>query len=63
MGKDTLGKARKALRGASFTSPWELRPRIEDFIKRYNPGSRLFKWRKREVKGAQIKYIIENSSI
>jgi transposase len=55
--------SRKALRGASFTSPRELRQRIEDFIERYNPDSRPFKWRKREVKGAQIKDNIENLCI
>ena len=54
--------SRKALRGASFTSPQELRQRIEDFIERYNPDSKPFKWRKREVKGAQIKDTIENLS-
>jgi transposase len=52
--------SRKALRGASFTSPQELRQRIEDFIERYNPDSKPFKWRKREVKGAQIKDTIDN---
>jgi transposase len=52
--------SRKALRGASFTSPQELRQRIEDFIERYNPDSKPFKWRKREVKGAQIKDNIDN---
>lgn len=55
--------SRKALRGASFTSPQELRQRIEDYIKRYNPDSKPFKWRKREVKGAQIKDNIENLTI
>lgn len=52
--------SRKALRGSSFTSPQELRQRIEDFIERYNPDSKPFKWRKREVKGTQIKDNIEN---
>jgi len=51
---------RKALRGASFTSPKELRQRIEDFIERYNPDSKPFKWRKREVKGSQLKDNIDN---
>jgi transposase len=50
--------SRKALRGASFTSSQELRQRIEDFIERYNPDSKPFKWRKREVKGAQLKDIL-----
>ena len=52
--------SRKALRGASFASPQELRQRIEDFIERYNPDSKPFKWRKREVKGAQLKDKIDN---
>jgi len=52
--------SRKALRGASFTSPQQLRQRIEDFIERYNPHSKPFKWRKREVKGSQLKDNIAN---
>ena len=52
--------SRKALRGASFISPQELKQRIEDFIERYNPDSKPFKWKKREVKGAQLKDTIEN---
>lgn len=52
--------SRKALRGASFASPQQLRERIEDFIARYNPTSKPFKWRKREVKGAQLKDNIGN---
>ena len=52
--------SRKALRGASFASSSELRQRIEDFIKRYNPECKPFKWSKREVKGSQIKDTIAN---
>lgn len=52
--------SRKALRGASFSSRNELKNRIEDFIERYNPTSKPFKWRKREVVGSQIKNTIEN---
>jgi transposase len=52
--------SRKALRGASFASPQQLRQRIEDFIARYNPNSHPFKWRKREVRGAQLKDNIAN---
>jgi transposase len=52
--------SRKALRGASFKSSQELKQRIEDFIKRYNPECKPFKWRKREVKGSQIKNNIGN---
>jgi len=55
--------SRKALRRASFASPRELRQRIEDFIKRYNPDSKPFKWRKREVKGSQLKDNIVNLAI
>ena len=52
--------SRKALRGAFFTSPQKLRQRIEDFIERYNPYSKPFKWRKREVRGSQLKDNIDN---
>jgi transposase len=52
--------SRKALRGASFANPQQLRQHIEDFIARYNPNSKPFKWRKREVKGAQLKDTIAN---
>jgi len=52
--------SRKALRGASFASPHELRQRIEDFIERYNPESKPFKWRKREVSDSQIKDNIDD---
>lgn len=52
--------SRKALRGASFASPQHLRERIEDFIARYNPTSQPFQWRKREVKGTQLKDNIAN---
>jgi hypothetical protein len=52
--------SRKALRGTSFASPSELKQRIEDFISQYNPNSKPFKWRKREVKGSQIKDNIAN---
>jgi len=36
--------SRKALRGASFSGPAELRKRIEAFIASYNPGCKPFKW-------------------
>jgi transposase len=52
--------ARKALRGASFSSPAELKQRIEDFIEQYNPNSKPFKWRKRKVVGSQLQDTIEN---
>ncbi len=52
--------SRKALRGASFTSPAQLRRKIEAYIAHYNPTSKPFKWRKREVVGSQLKYNIQN---
>jgi transposase len=52
--------SRKALRGASFTSPAQLRQKIEAYIAHYNPTSKPFKWRKREVVGSQLKYNIQN---
>jgi len=52
--------SRKALRGASFASPQQLRQRIEDFIERDNPTAKPFRWRKREVKGSQLKDNIAN---
>jgi len=52
--------SRKALRGASFKSVTELRQAIEAFIAAYNPKAKPFKWRKREVKGSQLRNTIVN---
>ena len=52
--------SRKALRGASFGSKQELREAIEAFIHRHNQNSKPFKWRKREVKGTQLRNTIVN---
>lgn len=52
--------SRKALRGLSTTSTDELRHAIEAFIKVYSKNAKPFKWRKREVKGAQLKNTIVN---
>jgi transposase len=52
--------SRKALRGASFKNVTELRLAIEAFIAAYNPNATPFKWRKREVKGSQLRNIIVN---
>ena len=52
--------SRKALRGASFASVEELRHAIESFIAVYNPAAKPFKWRKREVKGSQLRDTIVN---
>lgn len=40
---------RRALRGASFTSPRQLRQAIDAFIAAYNAKAQPFKWKKRQV--------------
>ena len=52
--------SRKVLRGLSTTSTEELRGAIEAFIARYSQNAKPFKWRKREVKGAQLRNTIVN---
>ena len=52
--------SRKALRGASFKNVAELSLAIDAFIAAYNPNAKPFKWRKREVRGAQLKNTIVN---
>lgn len=52
--------SRKALRGASFKNVAEPRTAIEAFIAAYNPNAKPFKWRKREVKGSQLRNTIVN---
>jgi transposase len=52
--------SRKALRGASFKNVTELSQAIDAFIAAYNPTAKPFKWRKREVKGAQLRNTIVN---
>ncbi len=51
---------RKALRGASFVSKDSLRSAIEAFINRTNEHPKPFKWRKREVKGSQLRNTLIN---
>ena len=51
---------RKALTGASFPSQTHLIQAIEDFMSVYNQNAAPFVWRKREVKGAQLKNTIAN---
>jgi transposase len=51
---------RKALRGASFKSTEDLRHAIEAFIAVYSQKAKPFVWRKREVKGSQIRDTIVN---
>ena len=52
--------SRKALRGLSTRSTAELRTAIEAFIAAYTPNAKPFKWRKREVKGSQLRNTIVN---
>ncbi len=51
---------RKALRGASFSSKDQLRSAIEAFVARTNENPKPFHWRKREVKGSQLRNTIVN---
>ena len=52
--------SRKALAGASFRSIEQLVQAIRDFIEVYNDNAAPFVWRKREVKGAQLRNTIVN---
>ena len=51
---------RKALNGASFKSKDELSAAIAAFIKRHNERAKPFRWRKRDVKGSQLRNTIVN---
>ena len=51
---------RKALRGASFASKDNLRIAIEAFVAKTNEHPKPFHWRKREVKGSQLRNTIIN---
>lgn len=52
--------SRKALRGASFKNVDELRLAIEAFVAAYSQNAKPFVWRKREVKGSQLRDTIVN---
>lgn len=52
--------SRKALRGASFRTQEQLRQAIEAFVDAYGPTAQPFVWRKREVKGSQLRNTIVN---
>ena len=52
--------SRKSLSGASFSCKEELRGQIEAYTKAYNRNCKPFIWRKREVKGSQLKNNIVN---
>jgi transposase len=47
--------SRKSLSGKSFSSTDELGSHIEKFINSYNETARPFIWRKREVRGGQLR--------
>ena len=51
---------RKTLNGGSFKSKDQLREAIEAFIKRHNERAKPFRWRKREVKGSQLRNTVIN---
>jgi len=52
--------SRKVLRGASFDNTQQLCNAIRKYIEAYNNSAEAFTWKKREVKGAQIKNTISN---
>jgi len=52
--------SRKALRGANLRSVEELRQAIEAFVAAYGPKAKPFVWRKREVRGSQLRNTIVN---
>lgn len=52
--------SRKALRGASFRNIEELKTAIAAFITAYSETAKPFVWRKREVKGSQLRNTITN---
>ena len=47
--------SRQALRGASFTSPQQLRQAIDDFVSVYNPRAAPFEWKKAVVYPSGLK--------
>lgn len=51
---------RKTLNGASFKTTDQLRDAIEAFFRRHNERAKPFRWRKRDVKGSQLKNTIIN---
>ena len=52
--------SRKALRGLSSQSTSDLSHAIEAFVAAYSKQAKPFKWRKREVKGSQLRNTIVN---
>jgi transposase len=51
---------RKTLSGASFKTKDQLREAIEAFIKKHNEHAKPFRWRKREVRGSQLRNTVVN---
>lgn len=51
---------RKSLRGASFANKDQLRFAIEAFVAKTNANPKPFHWRKREVRGSQLRNTIIN---
>jgi hypothetical protein len=51
---------RRALRNGDFHSKEQLRQAIEDFIAAWHDRAHPFIWRKREVKGSQLRNAIPN---
>ena len=51
---------RKTLNGASFRSKNELAEAIAAFIQKHNERAKPFRWRKREVKGSQLRNTVTN---
>jgi len=51
---------KKALRGASFSSREQLRTAIENYLEVYKQNPKPFVWKKREVKGSQLRNTIVN---
>jgi len=49
-----------ALNGASFKNKDLLRAASEAFIRRHNERAKPFHWRKRDVKGSQLRNTIFN---
>jgi transposase len=50
--------SRRALRGASFTSPQQVREAIDRFIDAYNQNAAPFEWTKRDVRNIHPKAIL-----
>lgn len=54
-------RGRKVLKDASFNSVEDLRAAVEKYMEAYNKNeAHPFQWRKREVKGSQIRNTLTN---